>query len=340
MTGTELAKPRRDKTGAGSGAMLRADDLVRHFSIVVRGQSRTVRAVDGVSLELREGRCLGLVGESGCGKTTTGRMVAGLDQPSSGHVQLDNTSLRSARGRVDKAARRRVQMIFQDPQSSLDPRMTVAQSVGEPLRVSGVSRRDTARRVSALLTRVGLDDEVGQRRPSALSGGQRQRVGIARALALEPAFIVADEPTSALDVSVRAQVVNLLRDLQRELGLGMVFISHDLSTVRYLCDEVAVMYLGRIVEQGPTDVVFGDPQHPYTRALLEAVLTPDPVVEQARSTVPLQGDLPTSDSAPSGCAFRTRCRMAAELCSQERPLLLTTGAHRFAACHFADRSAS
>jgi len=323
-----------------AGALLRADDLTQHFDVTVRGKTRTVKAVETVSLELREGRCMGLVGESGCGKTTTGRMIVGLDKPTSGEVVLDGVPLRGAAGRVDKKARRRVQMIFQDPQSSLDPRMTAAQSVGEPLRVSGVSRRETAARVTALLERVGLDDEIGKRMPAALSGGQRQRLGIARALALEPSFIVADEPTSALDVSVRAQVVNLLRDLQRELGLGMVFISHDLSTVRYLCDDVAVMYLGRIVEQGPTETVFGNPQHPYTRALLEAVLVPDPVIEQSRTVVPLQGDLPTAASVPSGCAFRTRCPMAADICAEERPLLLATGDQRLAACHFAERPES
>ena len=321
--------------GARPAPVLEANDLVKHFPVRVRGRSRTVQALNGVSLTVRQGACVGLVGESGCGKTTAGRLLVGIDDPTSGTVLLEGNPVHRPGRRTATATRRRIQMVFQDPQASLDPRMTAAQSVGEPLRVSGVSRRETAVRVSALLLRVGLDDEVGRRRPAALSGGQRQRVGIARALALDPAVVVADEPTSALDVSVRAQVINLLRDLQRELSLGMVFISHDLSTVRYLCDEVAVMYLGRIVEQGPTEQVFDAPAHPYTRALLDAVLVPDPVVEQARREPTLSGDLPDPSAPPSGCAFRTRCPEAQDICAQERPLLLTTGDDRLAACHFA-----
>jgi peptide/nickel transport system ATP-binding protein len=320
--------------------VLQANDLVKHFPVRVRGRNRTVQAVNGVSLTVRRGTCLGLVGESGCGKTTAGRLMVGIDDPTSGTVLLEGRPVHRPGRRTATATRRRIQMVFQDPQASLDPRMTAAQSVGEPLRVSGTSRRETALRVSALLARVGLDDEVGRRRPGALSGGQRQRVGIARALALDPAVIVADEPTSALDVSVRAQVINLLRDLQRELSLGMVFISHDLSTVRYLCDEVAVMYLGRIVEQGPTEQVFDAPSHPYTRALLDAVLVPDPVVEQARREPTLSGDLPDPSAPPSGCAFGTRCPSAQDICARERPLLLTTGHDRLAACHFARPASS
>jgi oligopeptide/dipeptide ABC transporter ATP-binding protein len=326
--------------GARPAPLLEANDLVKHFPVRVRGRSRTVQALNGVSLTVRRGACVGLVGESGCGKTTAGRLLVGIDDPTSGTVLLEGNPVHRPGRRTATATRRRIQMVFQDPHASLDPRMTAAQSVGEPLRVSGVSRRETAVRVSALLLRVGLDDEVGRRRPAALSGGQRQRVGIARALALDPAVVVADEPTSALDVSVRAQVINLLRDLQRELSLGMVFISHDLSTVRYLCDEVAVMYFGRIVEQGPTEQVFDAPAHPYTRALLDAVLVPDPVVEQARREPTLSGDLPDPSAPPSGCAFRTRCPVAQDVCAQDRPLLLTTGHHLLAACHFAPADVS
>jgi oligopeptide/dipeptide ABC transporter ATP-binding protein len=317
--------------------VLLANDLVRHFKVRVNGRSRTIHAVNGVTLSVERGRCLGLVGESGCGKTTTGRMMVGLDAPTSGTVLLEGERLRRLNGRVSVAARRRVQMVFQDPQSSLDPRMTAAQSIAEPLRVNGMRRKEIETRVEGLLSRVGLDHEVGQRYPRSLSGGQRQRVGIARALALEPAVIVADEPTSALDVSVRAQVVNLIKDLQQDLNLGLVFISHDLATVRYLCDDVAVMYMGRVVESGPAERIFDSPEHPYTRALLEAIPVADPAVEAGRKPALLQGDPPDPSAPPSGCAFRTRCALAIDRCAQEIPLLLSNGEQRLVACHVATR---
>lgn len=318
---------------ADGASVLVANDLVKHFGTRVGGRRRIVRAVNGVSLTVSRGRCLGIVGESGCGKTTTGRILVGLDEPTSGQVVLDGERLHRAGRRPAASVRRRIQMVFQDPQASLDPRMSAAASIGEPLRVSGMSRRATEAKVSELLARVGLDDDLGQRRPAALSGGQRQRVGIARALALEPDVLVADEPTSALDVSVRAQVVNLLHGLRADLGLGMVFISHDLSTVRHLCDTVAVMYLGRIVEQGPTAEVFERPRHPYTKALLDAIPVPDPVVEARRRTLLLAGDPPDPSAPPSGCAFRTRCPIAGPECAAERPSLRVAGADRLVACH-------
>lgn len=324
--------------GPAGDVVLDVDDLAKHFP--VRGKRMPVRAVDGVTLRLRRGRCLGLVGESGCGKTTTGRLMVGLETATSGRVRLEGEEFVTGRGRVPRSLRRRVQMVFQDPQASLDPRMTAAQSVAEPLRLAGMPRAEIAARVSDLLHQVGLDDDAGSRRPASLSGGQRQRVGIARALALEPAVIVADEPTSALDVSVRAQVVNLLRDIQRRLDLSMVFISHDLSTVRYLCDDVAVMYLGRVVEQGGVDDVFERPSHPYTRALLDAVPVADPAIEAGRLVAVLPGDPPDPANPPSGCSFRTRCPRAEERCAQARPLLesLDGGSH-IVACHVVRRAA-
>ncbi len=321
----------------GSIPLLDVRGLRKHFvkKPVFRWQKGSVvRAVDGVDVKLAKGKTMGLVGESGCGKTTTGRMLLRLEEPTDGAIMIDGQDIASLSGRQLKAYRRRVQMIFQDPYASLDPRLSVRDSVSEPLDVQDVgSKRERSERVDSLLERVGLPPALGRRLPSQLSGGQRQRVGVARALALNPSIIVADEPTSALDVSVRAQVINLLRDLQDDLHLSYVFISHDLSTVRHISDEITVMYLGKIVEQAPSEALFEEPLHPYTQALFSAVPVPDPVLESRREVHMLQGELPSPSNPPSGCRFRTRCPLAVEQCALEEPLLSPRGEARKVACH-------
>jgi glutathione transport system ATP-binding protein len=314
-------------------------DLVKHFH--VRGTSfrsvATVQAVSGVSLELQAGRCLALVGESGCGKSTLARMLLRLEEPTAGSIRLNGRELVGMSEEDLRPIRPQIQMVFQDPYSSLNPRLSVAEIVGEPLLVHKVS--DRAERVRALLHSVGLDPSSGVRFPSEFSGGQRQRIGIARALALEPNTIVLDEPVSALDVSIRASVLNLLRDLQRSRNMAYLFIAHDLAVVRQVADEVAVMYLGLIVERGPADAIYARPAHPYTRALMSAVPIPDPERERSRQRILLTGEVPDPANPPSGCRFRTRCWKADARCAAEVPPLLQIETGRHVACHYPETGA-
>jgi oligopeptide/dipeptide ABC transporter ATP-binding protein len=310
--------------------LMRVRGLHVHF-----GPRKTpVRAVDGVDLDVRRGETLGLVGESGCGKSTLGNALLRLVEPTAGTVELDGTELTGLGRRRMRAMRRRAVMVFQDPYASLDPRRSVGDAVAEPLVVHGLhggpaSRR---RRVAELLELVGIPAGAAERYPHEFSGGQRQRIGIARALAGEPDLVVADEAVASLDVSIQAQVINLLRRLQRELGLTVLFISHDLAAVRHVSDRIAVMYLGRVVEVGPAHQVTSDPQHPYTRALLSAVPRPDPVAERRREPVQLLDDVPSASDVPSGCRFRTRCPSAFEACPRIDPRLLEVRPGHRAAC--------
>jgi oligopeptide/dipeptide ABC transporter ATP-binding protein len=324
--------------------LVQARDLKVHFPItsgvVLQRRTGVVQAVDGVSLDLERGQTLGLVGESGCGKTTLGRTIVRLYRPTAGSVLIDGEDIATARGASLRRLRGRLQMIFQDPYASLDPRMTVGASVAEPLRIHRLgSRRDQRDRVAELLGLVGLSVRDVTRYPHELSGGMRQRVGIARALALNPDVIVADEPVSSLDVSIRAQIVNLLRRLQRELDLAYLFISHDLSLVRHISDWVAVMYLGRIIESAKPRDLYLRPSHPYTVALLSAIPVPDPAVEERRRRIILVGDLPSAADPPSGCRFHTRCWLRAKLgnpdvCTSEDPALRPLSPGHTVACHF------
>jgi oligopeptide/dipeptide ABC transporter ATP-binding protein len=324
--------------------ILRVEGLVKHFPIrsgLLRRQTGAVQAVDDVSFELRAGETLGLVGESGCGKSTTGRCVARLLEPTAGSVRFKDRDITTMSTKELRAVRREVQMVFQDPYASLNPRMTVRDIISEPLRIHGLYKgRDGRARVDDLLDKVGLNPEHGNRFPHEFSGGQRQRIGIARALALNPQLLILDEPVSALDVSIQAQVVNLLEELQDELGLAYLFIAHDLSVIRHISDRVAVMYLGKLAEVGTRAQIFDHPTHPYTQALLSAVPIPDPVKRGTRDRIVLEGDVPSPSNPPSGCRFRTRCWKADDRCAAEVPGLVDRQAHPHPrACHYAEERA-
>jgi oligopeptide transport system ATP-binding protein len=321
--------------------LLRVENLMMHFPIrrgVFQRQVGAVRAVDGVSFDVSRGETLGLVGESGCGKSTTGRTILQLYKPTGGEVNFEGVDLVKLKGEQMRQMRRKMQMIFQDPYASLNPRMTVAQLVGEPLMVHNVATgAEINERVMHLLELVKLNPAFANRYPHEFSGGQRQRIGLARALALQPSFIICDEPISALDVSIQAQVVNLLEELQQQFNLTYLFIAHDLSMVKHISDRIAVMYLGVIVELATRDELHAKPLHPYTQALLSAVPIPDPVADAKRERIILKGDVPSPANPPSGCRFRTRCPIAEGTCADSRPDFREIRPGHFVACFFAER---
>ncbi|MBW7884755.1 MAG: dipeptide ABC transporter ATP-binding protein [Caldilineaceae bacterium] len=324
--------------GPKKDVLLEVQNLQMHFpitkGIVFQRQVGAIKAVDGVDFSLYRGETLGLVGESGCGKSTTGRAILQLYRPTAGHVVFEGRDLTQTKGEDLRRMRRRMQMIFQDPYASLNPRMTVGSIVGEPLEVHniGSNRKERQERVQELLKIVGLNPYFINRYPHEFSGGQRQRIGVARALAVNPSFIVCDEPISALDVSIQAQIINLLEDLQDEFELTYLFIAHDLSVVRHISDRIAVMYLGKIVELAERDELYDKPMHPYTQALLSAVPIPDPVIESQRKRIILEGDVPSPANPPKGCHFSTRCPKVMDICRQEEPPFKDYGEGHYVAC--------
>jgi len=319
--------------------IIEVKNLKKYFpikrGIILSKHVGDVKAVDDVSFYIRKGETLGLVGESGCGKSTVARTIIRLLEPTDGQIIFDGIDITKLSNKDLRKIRKDMQIIFQDPYSSLNPRMTVSEIIGEPLEVHGIVRnsQEKEKRVQELLELVGLAPYHATRYPHEFSGGQRQRIGIARALALNPKFIVADEPTSALDVSIRSQIINLLQDLQKEFKLTYLFISHDLAVIRHICDRIAVMYLGKIVEIANNDDLYNSPLHPYTQALLSAIPIPDPEVAEKRKKIVLTGDVPSSVNPPSGCRFHPRCPSVMDICSKEEPILKEINPGHFVACH-------
>ena len=323
---------------SGNGVLVKVRDLKMHFpitqGIIIQRQVGAIKAVDGITFDIIRGETLGLVGESGCGKSTTGRAMLQLYRPTAGEVYFEDQSLTAIKGEKLRRMRRRMQMIFQDPYASLNPRMTVGDIIGEPMLVHNIVKgRERRDRVQDLLRVVGLNPYFVNRYPHEFSGGQRQRIGVARALALNPEFIICDEPISALDVSIQAQIINLLEDLQEEFNLTYLFIAHDLSVVRHISDRIAVMYLGKIVELTGRTELYDKPLHPYTQALLSAVPIPDPVVEEQRQRVILQGDVPSPANPPVGCNFNTRCPVVMDICKEQDPEFKEASSGHWVACH-------
>ena len=323
-----------------SDTLLRVEDLKIYYPVAGSGfgKKEFVKAVDGVTFEVKKGEVFGIVGESGCGKSTLGRGVCKLENLTSGHVYLDGEDITEYNDRRMRSIRKKVQMVFQDPYASLDPKMKVQDIIAEGIRAHGLakSEKEIKERVNELLVTVGLDAQYGERYIHEFSGGQRQRIGIARALAVEPEFIVCDEPISALDVSIQAQIVNLLNKLQEEKGLTYMFIAHDLSMVKYISDRVMVMYLGKVVEITAADRLYEQPAHPYTQALLSAIPIPDPHVEAKKERIKMGGEIPSPVDPPKGCRFQNRCKYATERCREEEPALRLIGEDHYVACHLED----